>query len=610
MKYIRKTSRDITQDFSRSLLIDRGILKEDENTDWYFKPTYENLLDPLGLDHMEKGAELLLKHLKKGSHIRVYVDCDVDGFTSAALFINYYNKYLKNAFPDVTISYHIPDGKEHGLRSVMDELVNNKICDLIVLPDSSSNDYPEHAELRAMGYDILVLDHHDADHYSDNAVVINNQLSKDYKNKALSGVGVVYKFINFFDAYCWNDSPESKEEEAFKDFIYDDFLDLVALGEISDMMNMNTPENRYICDTGLSHIQNTLFRAIVKKQCYSMFGIYEADWKDSYYTSGDITQIKVAFYVTPLINALIRVGSQTEKEQLFLGFIDGDKVIPSTKRGAKGEMETVAEQVTRNCVNARSRQNREKDKAIELLDIQISNNCLDENKILILNADELSVSNNLTGLIAMGIAAKYKKPTMLGRISPDGYLKGSIRGREESELKDFKSFLKGSDYMDFVEGHANAAGFSIKESDVSKLYDYANKELANVDFNEGFYEADFVIQGNYSEITQLVMDIGAQQKLWGQQNDEPVIIVENITIPKSQIQMIGSKKDTVKFVFNGMTYMIFKAQDIIDQIAETPGDTLNITCAGRANINTWGGRTVPQIYIDEIELKESCIYDF
>ena len=610
MKYIRKTSRDITQDFSRSLLIDRGILKEGENTDWYFKPTFENLLDPLGLDHMEKGAELLLKHLKNGSHIRVYVDCDVDGFTSAALFINYYNKYLKSNFPDVTISYHIPDGKEHGLRSVMDELVNGKICDLIVLPDSSSNDYPEHAELHAMGYDILVLDHHDADHYSDNAVVINNQLSKDYENKALSGVGVVYKFINFFDAYWWNQTPESQEEEAFRDFIYNDFLDLVALGEISDMMNMNTPENRYICDMGLSNIENTLFRAIVKKQCYSMFGIYEADFKESYYRSGDVTQIKVAFYVTPLINALIRVGSQSEKEQLFRGFIDGDTMIESTKRGAKGEMETVAEQATRNCVNARSRQNREKDKAIELLDIQISNNCLDENKILILNADELSVSNNLTGLIAMGIAAKYKKPTMLGRISPDGYLKGSIRGREESELKDFKGFLKDSGYMDFVEGHANAAGFSIKESDIDRLCSYANDELANIDFNEGFYEADFVVQGNYSEITNLVMDIGSQSKLWGQTNDEPVIIIENITIPKSQIQTIGSKKDTVKFVFNGMTYMIFKAQDIIDKIFETPGDTLNITCAGRANINTWGNRTTPQIYIDEIEIKESSIYDF
>ena len=128
---------------------------------------------------------------------------------------------------------------------------------------------------------------------------------------------------------------------------------------------------------------------------------------------------------------------------------------------------------------------------------------------------------------------------------------------------------------------------------MEKLVDYANDKLKDVDFNEGFYEADFVVQGNYSEITNLVMDIGSQSKLWGQTSDEPVIIIENITIPKAQIQMIGSKKDTVKFVFNGMTYMIFKAQDIIDQISETPGDTLNITCAGRANINTWGGRTVP-----------------
>ena len=599
MKYIRKTSREITQDFSRSLLIDRGILPAtDEDTSWYFNPTRANLLDPLGLDHMEQGYILFKKHLENGSHIRVYVDPDVDGFTSAAEFILYIERFLRVMYPDVKVTYHIPDGKEHGLRSVMDELRNDKICDLIVLPDSSSNDYPEHAELKAMGYDILVLDHHEADHYSANAVVINNQLSADYENKALSGVGVVYKFLQFCDAMFGIEGSA------------DTLIDLVALGEISDMMSMQTPENRFICDAGLSSISNQLFYEIVKKQCYSMFGINADQWNDGYCRDGSVTQIKVAFYVTPLINALIRVGTDAEKEMLFRAFIEGDIEVPSTKRGCKGEMETIAEQAARNCVNARSRQNREKDKAIELLDIQISNYCLDENKILILNADELSVSNNLTGLIAMGIAAKYKKPTMLGRISPDGFLKGSIRGREESELKDFKAFLKDSNYMDFVEGHANAAGFSIKESDVSKLYDYTNEKLANVDFNEGFYEADFVVQGNYSEITQLVMDVGAQQKLWGQQNDEPVIIVENITIPKSQIQMIGAKKDTVKFVFNGMTYMIFKAQDVIDEIFNTTGDTLNITCAGRANINTWGGRTVPQIYIDEIELKESSVYDF
>lgn len=373
----------------------------------------------------------------------------------------------------------------------------------------------------------------------------------------------------------------------------DYYLDLVALGEISDMMNMNTPENRYICEKGLSSITNSLFCSIVKKQCYSMFGIYEADFSNSYYDNGEVSQIKVAFYVTPLINALIRVGTQKDKEMLFKGFISGADIIESTKRGAKGEMETVAEQVTRNCVNARSRQNREKDKAIDLLDIQIMNECLDDNKILILNADDLNVSTNLTGLIAMGIAAKYKKPTLLGRISPDGFLKGSIRGREESELKDFKGFLKESGLTDMVEGHANAAGFSLKNCNVSKLYDYANEKLKDVDFNEGYYEADFVVSGNYSDLSGLVTDLGSHADLWGQQNKEPVIIVENITIPKSSIQKIGAKKDTVKFVFNDMIYMLFKAQDVIDQIDGFDGDTLNITCAGRANINKWGGRETP-----------------
>lgn len=580
-----------------NLLKDREVLPSQGDNSWYFNPTRDNLCDPLMLDHMEEGYNLYKKHLENGSKIRLYVDCDVDGFTSAAVFLKYFDVMLKDKYPNVEFTYHIPEGKEHGLRSVMEELVHEKICDLIILPDSSSNDYDEHQILSDMGYDILVLDHHDADHYSEFATVINNQLSQDYPNKAASGVGIVYKFLQFFDAMEGYDHA-------------DYYLDLVALGEISDMMNMNTPENRYICEKGLSSITNSLFCSIVKKQCYSMFGIYEADFSNSYYDNGEVSQIKVAFYVTPLINALIRVGTQKDKEMLFKGFINGADIIESTKRGAKGEMETVAEQVTRNCVNARSRQNREKDKAIDLLDIQIMNECLDDNKILILNADDLNVSTNLTGLIAMGIAAKYKKPTLLGRISPDGFLKGSIRGREESELKDFKGFLKESGLTDMVEGHANAAGFSLKNCNVSKLYDYANEKLKDVDFNEGYYEADFVVSGNYSDLSGLVTDLGSHADLWGQQNKEPVIIVENITIPKSSIQKIGAKKDTVKFIFNDMIYMLFKAQDVIDQIDGFDGDTLNITCAGRANINKWGGRETPQIYVDEIELKESSIYDF
>lgn len=601
MKYVRKTSKNITSNFLNELLLDRGYPVGDTDfDDKFFLPTMGNMLPSLGLDNMKEGYELLKKHIINGSKMFICVDSDVDGFTSAALVYNFLADNYSKKY-NFTIDFHVPEGKEHGLRTLMEIFTKEKICDLIILPDSSSNDYEEHKILKDMGYDILVLDHHEAHYYSENAVVINNQLSQNYENKSLSGVGVVYKFLDYFEATFVNDLIASMGEEG----IYlaeswephiQEYLDLVALGEVSDMMNMTTLENRFICEYGLSHINNGFFKELVEKQSFSL-------------GDGPLTQVGIAFYVTPLINALIRVGTDQQKHNLFTSFINPDKIVPSTKRGEKGQTERIATQSARDCVNAKSRQKREMDKAAELLDIQISNDCLDENKILILNADDLDVSTTLTGLCAMNVAASHKKPVMLGRLSPDGYLKGSIRGREESELKDFRAFLLESGLMDYVEGHGNAAGFSIKKSNISKLIDYANEKLAHVNFNEGFYEADFVVSGNCSYLGELITDLERGRELWGQGNVEPVIIVENITIDTKDIQVIGTYKDTLKFSFNGITYVKFKAKSLIEDLFLQSGK-LNITVAGRGNINTWGGKATPQILLDEIEVKESSANDF
>lgn len=593
MKFIRKTNKVISNNFLNELLLDRQIIPENKHME-YFYPKRENLLSPLCLDNIQEGCELLKTHILNGNRIYLCIDSDVDGFTSAALVYNYLNSNLFKEY-SFTITYRVPEGKEHGLQTFYSELLNEKKYDLIILPDSSSNDYEEHRVLKNMGYDILVLDHHEADHYSEDAVVINNQLSSFYENKSLSGVGVVFKFLEYFDYFFWKQTHDN-EESSYESWIYEEFLDLVALGEISDMMNMNTLENRYICDYGLSHIKNGFFKELVDKQSFSL-------------GAGALTQIGVAFYITPLINALIRVGSDLEKERLFEAFINPDKEVPSTKRGEKGLMETIATQSARNCVNAKSRQKREMDKAIELLDVQISDNCLNENKILILNADELNVSNTLTGLIAMGIAAKYKKPTLLGRTSPDGYLKGSIRGREESELKNFRTFLLSSGYMEYVEGHANAAGYAVKTGNLDKLQNFANKELEEINFNEGFYEADFIVNGNCSYLSELIEDLEQGKELWGQRNEQPIVIVENVNINTSEISIIGSYKDTLKFVYNGITYVKFKAKALIDELFLNPGK-INITIAGRTNVNEWGGRKTPQIMIDEIEVRSVTENDF
>ena len=360
---------------------------------------------------------------------------------------------------------------------------------------------------------------------------------------------------------------------------------------------MITLENRFICKEGLTHLHNTFFKELVNKQAFSL-------------GAGPLTQIGVAFYITPLINALIRVGSPIEKERLFQAFITPDVLVPSTKRGEKGKEETICTQSVRNCVNAKSRQTRERDKAAELLDIQISNNCLDTNKILVLNADDLDVSNTLTGLCAMNVAAKYKKPVLLGRLSPDGKeIKGSIRSFDNSPLPNLKDFLQESGLMNFVEGHQGAAGFGIPANNVDKLVEYANEKLKDVNFNEGYYEADFVVQGNCSYLSQLIHDLDRIKDTFGQGNPEPKIIVEDITIEPTSIKVMGTYQDTVKFDFNGIEYIKFKAKDLIQEFRKQ-NSKINITIVGTPMVNVWGGKSQPQIKIDDIEIKGVSIYDF
>lgn len=583
MKYIRRTSRDITDNFLEELLKDRNIIN-DTNKQSFFNPSKTDLIDPMLLDNIEAAADCFLKHLEKGSRIYLVIDPDVDGFTSSAVIYLYMMALKQNfeKFSNFTIDYHVPDGKAHGLEMVMNELEDSQKYDLIILPDSSSNDYEYHSLLKGSGYEILVLDHHLCEKYSEDAIVVNNQLSEYYSNKELSGVGVVYKFIKYCDEILDVD---------FADY----YLDLVALGIISDMMEITTLENRYICDYGLTHINNLFLTELINKQSYSL--------------GGELNQIGIAFYITPLINSLIRMGNIVEKENLFKAFINSEEIVPSTKRGEKGMTETLGCQVARNCVNAKSRQNREKDKALELLDIQIIENCLDENKILILDADDLNISNTLTGLCAMGVVSKYKKPVLLGRKCPDNTFKGSIRGVNESELKDLKSFLEESGYMDYVQGHANAAGFGIAQSKIDKLIQYANEKLKNINFNEGFYEADFIVKGNCSYLGSMIEDLDKGKKFFGQGNAEPIIIVENISLDKGNLQVIGSNKDTLKFSFNGVTYIKFKATKLINELNDY-SNKLSITVAGRGNINEWGGNKTPQILIDEIEIKNNNEFEF
>ena len=117
---------------------------------------------------------MLQEVLTTGEKILLIVDCDVDGFTSSAIIY----QYIKSFAPNQEIDYWLHEHKQHGLEDHITNILN---CDthysLVILPDSSSNDYEYHEQLKEIGTKCLILDHHDIEadtKISDNACIINN----------------------------------------------------------------------------------------------------------------------------------------------------------------------------------------------------------------------------------------------------------------------------------------------------------------------------------------------------------------------------------------------------------------------------------------------------
>lgn len=519
------------------------------------------------LKNIDKAVENLLIHIERGSKLFIQVDSDPDGYLSSTALI----KYLQRAFPYVNIQWRIHEGKEHGV--IVDTVPND--VKLVILPDAGSNQYEEHLHLKQRGIDVLVLDHHECDKESEYAIVVNNQLSSKYKNKNLSGVGIAYKFLQALD-------------DKLKLNYADDYLDLVAVGNIADMMDLRELETRYYVLKGLSQIKNKFLKALYKQQEFS--------------TKGIVNIMNTAFYIVPLINATIRTGNMQEKLQMMRAFLE-EKELIYYKR--KNTHEPIEENTARMLVNIRNRQNRKKEKGLNLIEERIQEKNLLKNKVLIVNVTDI-LEKNLTGLVANDLSKKYKRPSILIRQKEDNEMlfSGSLRGYEKGAVKDAKQFFNDTNLFNFVQGHANAAGVEIEASNLIELNNYVNKVLEDVELDESLYEVDFIIPSNKIN-ENIIKDIYKYRDIWGGNGvDEPLIVVSDISVNADDIQLIGSNKSVLKFKNNGIEYIKFKySEKEYNELFIYQGNYI-IDVVGKFSINERNGNMYPQIIIENFLIKE------
>ena len=570
----------------KQILVNRGIPENSLET--WINAGWPQINSPylFGKEKIKRALRLIHESVLDNREIYVLVDCDADGFTSAALMINYLDKQYEEMVKD-KIHYILHTGKQHGLEDTVNQFPKNS---LIILPDSSTNDVEQMRQLLNNNCYIVCLDHHEADHYledEDNLVIINNQIC-DYPNKDMSAAGIVWQVCRALDQIMDTDYAN-------------DFIDLAALGCLSDMMNYRSIETRAIISLGLNNIKNPFFYYMVEKNDFSIQKM------------GGINYMSIAFYVTPFINAIVRSGTLEEKDLIFKSFLTkyAFEKIESGKRGHKGELVPRVEEAIRIAANVKARQTKLQDQSMALLESRIRDYNLQDDAIIVLTCEPGEVEKNIAGLVANKIQAKYQHPTLVLTKSKtvedkEPFYRGSARNYSMSENQDLRATCLETDLVEYAQGHANAFGISIAESNIDSFIEKTNQLYEQVE-KEPVYWVDF--NWDYKNLNpNIILDIAEAKDYWGQEIPEPYIAIHLTSIGNKVIQLLSpDKHPTIKIhLDNGIDIMKFKSSQ--EEYEQFNNQNFSLIAVCRCAKNEWNGRVTAQLIIEDYFLQKEWVF--
>lgn len=560
-----------TSNIIRTTLQNRGI------DDWkaYLRLNSVNEEEYKGLDNINKAVECFASHIENESDIGILFDTDTDGICSGTIIY----KYIKETalYNNIHVIIHQRE-KAHGL-SAKDFIIPDNIK-LLIIPDSSSNDIDECQELINKGIDIIILDHHHKSDERDNpTILINNQTSDNYSNKAACGAHITYDFCKALDEYYWNDYADS-------------LIDLVALADIADVMDIKSFSTRAAINVGLSNINNKMFKEILKAQEFS--------------TKGIISPFTVSFYISPLINAFLRMATFEERQLLTKAFCeDESETFWYTKRGEDFPTEeNIYEHVVRLMKSYKGKQDRLKKKALpELLKIADKNN----NKVAIIDATQ-TLDTALTGVVAIKVSEELNVPVLLlqQRSDDENTYGGSGRCFDNCPIEDFRALVDECPYTTLSQGHNSAFGVEIPKENVELVKQWLNEKLADISM-ERVYNVDFEIDAD--ELDYSIFQILDHNKtLWGHGVEAPTFAIKNIHISSENAKICGKKQDTIQIYdeVSDIKYVMFfckEDNELLQWISNNWGDQeADITIIGTLELNLYEGKLDNQVNIKDLQI--------
>ncbi len=437
----RRTAKAISQQTGTSeivarILAARGV--EVEGAEAFLTPTIRELMpDPSTLTDMEALAERLADAIQNGEQIALFGDYDVDGASSCALMLRYLGAFGLEPL------CHIPDRIFEGYGpniGAIDKLIEQG-CELLITLDCGTTSHKPVAHARALGCDVLILDHH----LVEGELPVANALVNPNRPDDISQLGYLCAAgVTFMALVATSRVLRNRGVKDLPDLMA--LSDLVALATICDVVPLKGL-NRAFVNRGVEIMREGHNVGIASLALAARI-------------TGPLNPYHLGFVIGPRINAGGRIGNAGLGARLLSTTSEEDAMLIAANLD---ELNSERQRIEISAV----------EEATAVAEAEIGEG--EGPAVLVLASEHWHAG--VVGLVAARLKERFNRPAFAIALRPDGTGTGSGRsvpgvdiGQAVLSAVQARLITKGG-------GHAMAAGVTLSQDQIAGFRALLNGEL-------------------------------------------------------------------------------------------------------------------------------------
>jgi len=458
------------------------------------QPRLAQLLAPDQLGGLDAATALLANAIAANLHIVVVGDFDCDGATACAVGVR--GLRMLGA---TRVTPAVPNRMVHGygLSPALVQELSALEPDLLVTVDHGIACHAGIAAAKALGWQVLVTDHHLPGEVLPAAdAIVNPNLQGDaFPSKALAGVGVMFYVLLALRRHLRKHGAARDSEPDQQSL-----LDLVAVGTVADLVPLDA-NNRALVGAGLRRLR-------AGQGCAGLQALIEVSGRKA----AKLTAADIGFAIAPRLNAAGRL------EDMALGIeclLTDDPTqaaeLAQVLHGINAERRGVQQQMTDEAEAALARVGHD----------------LDGQAPIALCLFDPQWHPGVVGLVASKMKEKLHRPVIAFAPAEPGSssLRGSARSIPGFHIRDALANVDSTQpgLMGKFGGHAMAAGLSLQQEDLPR-FETAFRAQAQAMLDPALLQSRLLTDGALEPAEFSALHAEALQNAgpWGQAFPEPL----------------------------------------------------------------------------------------